>query len=48
MKTVHVDTGRPYDIFIGRGILDSCGEFVKKLSLAQKAVLVTDTNVAPH
>lgn len=48
MKTVHVDTGKPYDIFIERGILDSCGEYIKKLSAAQKAVLVTDTNVAPH
>lgn len=47
MKTVHVDTGKPYDIFIERGILDSCGDYVRKLSKAEKAVVVTDTNVAP-
>ncbi len=48
MKTVHVNTGRPYDIFIERGIIDLCGEYVKKLSKAEKVVVVTDTNVAPH
>ena len=48
MKTVHVSTGRPYDIFIERGILDSCGEYVKKLTDAERVVVVTDTNVAPH
>ena len=48
MKTVHVATGKPYDIFIERGILDSCGKYVKQLSKAQKVVVITDTNVAPH
>ena len=47
MKTVHVSTGKPYDIFIERGILDLCGEYVKTLSKAEKAVVITDTNVAP-
>lgn len=48
MKTVHVDTGKPYDIMIERGILDHCGEYVKALTQAEKALVVTDTNVAPH
>ena len=48
MKTVHVNTGRPYDIYIERGVLDFCGEYVKKLSAAEKVLVVTDTNVAPH
>lgn len=48
MKTVHVSTGRPYDIFIERGILDSVGDYAKKLSSAKKVTVVTDTNVAPH
>ena len=26
MKTVHVETGRPYDIFIERGLIDRSGE----------------------
>ena len=48
MKTVHVSTGKPYDIFIERGILDCCGKYIKQLSKAQKVVVITDTNVAPH
>ena len=48
MKTVHVDTGKPYDILIERGILDRCGEYVKNLTSAEKALVVTDSNVAPH
>ena len=48
MKTVHVSTGKPYDIFIARGVLDRCGSTVRQLTKAEKAVIVTDTNVAPH
>lgn len=48
MKTIHVSTGKPYDIYIERGILDSIGEYAKKLSDAKKITVVTDTNVAPH
>lgn len=47
MKTVHVNTGKPYDIFIERGILDNCGEYARKLSTAQKVTVITDSNVAP-
>ena len=47
MKTIHVSTGSPYDILIERGILDNCGEIIKKLSNAEKITIVTDTNVAP-
>lgn len=47
MRTVHVETGNPYDIFIERGIIENCGEYVRKLSNAQKVTVVTDTNVAP-
>ena len=36
MKTIHVSTGSPYDIMIERGILDNCGEIIKKLSNAEK------------
>ena len=48
MKTVHVGTGKPYDIFIERGILDRCGELIRSLCKAEKIVVITDTNVAPH
>ncbi len=47
MRTIHVDTGKPYDIFIERGIIDSVGEYVKKFSNAQKVTVITDSNVAP-
>ena len=47
MKTIHVSTGSPYDIMIERGILDNCGEIIKKLSNAEKITIVTDKNVAP-
>lgn len=48
LRTIHVDTGKPYDIFIERGIIDKCGEYVKKISCAQKVTVITDSNVAPH
>lgn len=48
MKTVHVSTGQPYDIYIERGILDSVGDYVAELSAARRVVVVTDSNVAPH
>ena len=46
MKTVHVETGIPYDIFIERGILDSCGKYVKQLSDAKRVTVISDSNVA--
>lgn len=45
MKTVKVATGRPYDILIERGLMNKCGELVRSVTKAQKAVVVTDTNV---
>ena len=45
MKTIHVSTGSPYDIMIERGILDNCGEIIKKLSNAEKITIVTDTKI---
>ncbi len=47
MKTVHVETGNPYDILIERGLIDSCGEQIKKLSNAKKITVISDSNVAP-
>lgn len=46
MKTVHVETGIPYDIFIERGILDSCGKYVRQVSNARKVTVISDSNVA--
>ncbi len=47
MKTVHVSTGKPYDIFIERGLLGSAAGYAKSLSSAEKITIVSDTNVAP-
>ncbi len=47
MKTVAVKTGRPYEILIEHNILDRTGEFVRPLTKAIRAVIVSDTNVAP-
>ncbi len=48
MRTIHVDTGIPYDIYIENGILDKCGEHIKRISKAQRVTLITDSNVGPH
>lgn len=47
MKTVHVSTGKPYDIYIERGIINSCARYAKQLSSAQKVTVISDSNVAP-
>ena len=46
MKKILVKTGRPYDILIGHDILDKAGEFVRPLTKAVRAVIVSDTNVS--
>lgn len=47
MKKIHVGTGKPYDIIIERGVLDEIGSYAAELSSAQKACIVSDSNVAP-
>ena len=47
MKTVHVATGKPYDIFIERGMIGSCADYVKKLTSARRVTVISDSNVAP-
>lgn len=45
MRTIKVQTGRPYDILIERGLIDKCGQLIKEVSKAQKVCVVTDSNV---
>lgn len=45
MRTIKVQTGRPYDILIERGIINRCGDLIKSVSNAQKVCVVTDSNV---
>ena len=48
VKTLRVDTSRPYDIRIGFGLLDRVGELCREtLPRAQKLAVVTDSNVQP-
>ena len=47
MKTVQVKTGRPYNILIEHGIIDHAGEYIRPLTKAIRAVIISDTNVSP-
>lgn len=47
MKNISVATGRPYEIYIQRGIIDECGKYVRKVSKASKVMIISDTNVFP-
>lgn len=48
VKTLRVDTSRPYDIKIGFSLLDRVGELCREtLPRAQKLAVVTDSNVQP-
>ena len=47
MKTLHIATGKPYDIIIERGIIDQCGTYVRGVSKAKKAMIISDSNVFP-
>ncbi len=47
MQTVNVKTNKPYNVYIGKGILPRLAEFLPKDLKRGKAVLVTDDNVDP-
>lgn len=48
MKTIRVNTGRPYDILIGRSLLDQTGAQCRAaLPRAKKMAVVTDSTVPP-
>ncbi len=47
MKTINVDVSKKYDVVIGEGILSSLGERCVSLFGRSRAVIVTDSNVAP-
>lgn len=46
MKTQTVNLEKKYTIYIDNGILDRCGEFVRKVSSSNRAAIITDSNVA--
>ena len=47
MKKLRVNVGAGYDIFIEKGLLSSCGEYIKKVTDAKKVCVISDTNVFP-
>ncbi len=47
MITIPVNTGNPYKVHIGSGIIETAGSEMKALGLSGKALIVSDDNVAP-
>lgn len=48
MQTIHINTRPEYDVSIGPGLLNRCGELVlSALSAPCKVAVITDSNVAP-
>ena len=48
MKTIHVTASREYDVVIGAGLLNECGQRIAAaVPGAEKAVVYTDTTVFP-
>jgi len=45
-ETVRINTSRPYDVIIGSGILDKCGEYLYDLLWGKRLAVVTDDIVA--
>ncbi len=45
MKKLKVNTGRKYEIIIDRGIMEHCGEYIKKVSSPTRVAVITDSNV---
>ena len=46
MRTIKVNASTPYDILIGNGLLDSCGELCAKVIKPCKVCIITDDTVA--
>ncbi|MGI6265273.1 MAG: 3-dehydroquinate synthase [Acutalibacteraceae bacterium] len=47
MQTIRVHTARPYDILVGRELLDRAGEWARQVNRGSRALIVTDSHVAP-
>lgn len=45
MKTVEVNTGNPYNIYIGNGLLKQSGEMIREVTPAELVAIVTDDTV---
>ena len=47
MKKLRVNVNQGYNILIEKGILSSCGEYIKSVSSAERVCIVSDSNVFP-
>lgn len=47
MKIINVKTNDSYNVYIERGILSETGKYVRKVSRAVRAAIISDSNVAP-
>lgn len=48
MKTVKISVSKEYEVLIGAGLLDSCGQLCRAvLPKCEKAAIISDDNVAP-
>ncbi|MBO5163987.1 MAG: 3-dehydroquinate synthase [Ruminococcus sp.] len=45
MKTIHIETSSPYDVYIERGSLAKSGELISKVIDSKKTVIITDDTV---
>ena len=41
MRTVHINASTPYDVLIGTGLVDRCGELAAKALAPCRCLLVT-------
>ncbi len=42
MKTIHVNTSHPYDVIIERDSLKNCGGYIRSITKASRAAIITD------
>lgn len=47
MKIINVKTNDNYNVYIERGIISKTGKYVREVSDAVRAVIISDSNVAP-
>lgn len=42
MKTIRVNTSKPYDVLIERGSIKSCGKYIADIAKSRRAAIITD------
>lgn len=47
MQCVKIPASREYNVYIENGLISKCGEIAKEISKGRKALIISDSNVAP-